>query len=179
MIGYVLFVALVLGGAYGVYFFWRRRVDAEIEEGARVEYDLISRGDPALLQGLDLPRFTEIYARVNTPRFPAYQLFMLTIFLLGTPIILTLLYAFSVIGVTTGIIPQSKSLATELQLGADGAALVNRVSQDALAYILQGWSGFYYFFGLAAFWLTLAYFTLRRYHLRAPGSLREEILRAR
>ena len=129
-----------------------------------------------LLRGMDEDAFRAVYARVETPRFPAYALVATTAFVLGTPLVMGVLSAFSFL-----FTPQDVGRAAlQLQMGEGGtASMANRVSTEELQYILQGWSGFYYFFGLLAFWILTLIVVLRRYHARTPGLLREEVLRSR
>ncbi|MEM9286560.1 MAG: hypothetical protein AAGA39_11805, partial [Pseudomonadota bacterium] len=79
----------------------------------------------------------------------------------------------------TGVIPQPAAAAQQIKLTADGIKLVREADLDALQYILQGWGGFFFFFSLLLFWVGVFVWVMRRFHSQRPGSLRDEILRAR
>lgn len=166
---------LILALAWGLHWLWRRGVDREINEGAAAEYARFQRQDPALVEGMDEAAFRRVYARVETPRFPAYALTAVTAFVLGTPLLLGVLGGLSFLFEP----PDMGRAAMQLQMSDGTARLAGQVSTEELQYILQGWSGFYYFFGLLAFWIVILVVTMRRYHARTPGFLREEVLRSR
>lgn len=129
-----------------------------------------------LLAGMPPDAFRRIYGRVETPRFPAYALAAVTAFVLGTPLVLGVLGGLSFLFEPEDV----GRAAVQLQMGDGGAAnLASQVSTEELQYILQGWSGFYYFFGLLAFWIIILVVVMRRYHARTPDLLREEVLRSR
>ena len=178
MISYLLVVTGFLALAWGAYALWRRRVDAELAEGASAEWDRLSRQEAALLSGLDPPRFARVYAVTERPRFPAYALGATSVFLLGLPFVLVLANVLA--GRLTRRGPDYGEAATQLQLGEGGTArLANRVSTEQLQYILEAWAGFGVVLVLFVFWIVVVTLTMHRYHRRAPGSLREEVLRAR
>lgn len=179
MIQFLLFAALVFGISSGLFWLWKRPVERDIAEGAQTAFQNLSEKDPDLMEGLNETNFAVIYRRTHYPRFPAYALIAFGIFLAGTPIALAILSAIAHLASTVGIIPQPGDAATELYLGSGETSVVRKFNPETLSYILQGWAGFYYFFGLLGFWLGTVYFVMKRYHLRAPGTLREEILRAR
>lgn len=176
---YLLFCIVVLGLGYGALRYWSRRIEREIAEGAATEYKTLQDVDPDLIKGLDADGFAAIYRKTTYPRFPAYALSAIGIFMIGTPLALGIMSAIAYLSVEWGFVPTAKTAATELYLGADETSVVRKVSVDTVAYIAQGWGGFYYFFGLLAFWIGTLFFVMRRYHQRTPGTLREEILRAR
>ena len=175
MLDVFLAALALLAIAWSLYWLWRRAVDRDLAEGAAAEYERFSRQEPALVEGMDQAAFARVYARVETPRFPAYALAATTAFVLGTPLMLGVLGGLSYLVEP----PDMGRAATSLQLNDGTASLANRVSTEELQYILQGWSGFYYFFGLLAFWIVILIVTMRRYHARTPGFLREEVLRSR
>lgn len=179
LLNYYLVVLVILGLWYGAYRFWRRRIDDDVKEGARVEYDLLKRKDPELLEGLSEDRFTDIFGMVETPRAPFFTWLAVAIFLLGAPLVLALNTMVIRFLEVTGVIPQPAEQAQQLKLTADGIKLVREADLDALQYILQGWGGFFSFFSLLFFWVVVFYAVMRRYHSRRPGSLREEVLRSR
>ena len=167
---------LLLACAWALYALWRRGVERDLDEGAAYEFERLGRQDPALVDGMAERAFRDVYARVERPRFPTYALAAVTAFVLGTPLVLGLLGGMS--GLFSA--PDYGQAAIQLQMGEGGAArMAGEVSTEELQYILQGWSGFYYFFGLLVFWILILIVTMRRYHARTPGFLREEVLRSR
>ncbi|WOI53241.1 hypothetical protein [Parvularcula sp. LCG005] len=179
MIGYILFCILFLGACAGIYWYWFRKVSEDLAVGAQAELAHLRKADPALVSDLDDDAFARIYTRVNQPRFPLYALVTVAIFLVGTPIVLILMSAFSYYSLLWGWTPQPNEVALDLYLTADSTSLVRKASPEQLAYMVQDYAGFYYFFGLLIFWIAIAYLTMSQYHRRAPGSLREEVLRSR
>lgn len=179
MLGYYLVVLLCVGLAGTALWFWRRRVMADIAVGAPSAFDLLHRQNPALLKGLDRDRFAAIYLRTEMPRLPVTMFGIVTVFLLATPLYLALLSGLAHIATVVGIIPSPLEFADQLTLGRDGIGLAPRFSPEAIAYIAQDWAGFYYFFGLLGFWILTGYVGLSVHHRRTPGTLREEIIRAR
>ncbi|MEO1042178.1 MAG: hypothetical protein AAFX52_07800 [Pseudomonadota bacterium] len=179
LVFYYLTVLVILGGWFALYRLWRKRVDDDAAAGASFEFERLGRQDPDLIEGLDLPGFTAIYARVVTPRAPAHILMAAGIFLLFVPIILGTTTLTIRLMEVTGVIPQPAAAAQQLKLTADGIKLVREADLDALQYILQGWGGFFFFFSLLLFWALVFFWVMRRFHSKRPGSLRDEILRAR
>lgn len=179
MLFYLLFCAVVIGGGYALHRYWAKGITTDLDIGAKEEFARIERTDAALLEGLDQPRFTKIYTATHFPRFPSYVLLTVSVFLIGTPVVLGLLAGISYYAGRWGIIPQAGDVATDLYLGAGDASLIRKTNPETLTYIVQGYSGFYYFFGLLFFWIAVVYVVMKRYHGKAPGSLREEILRRR
>ncbi|NRA29667.1 MAG: hypothetical protein HRU11_05330 [Parvularculaceae bacterium] len=176
---YYLVAALILGLWFGAYRYWRSRIDPDISAGANFDWDLYQRKDPDLLKGLDEASFTSIYRRVETPRGPIHVFYAVAAFLIGAPLVLALNTLIIRFMERTGIIPQPAEQARQLRLTADGIQIVERANLDTLQYILQGWGGFFTFFSLLIFWVIVFYVSMRRLHQNRPGSLREEILRAR
>ena len=172
---FITAVLALLAAAWGLHWLWRRKVAAEVAEGAAAEYARFQRQEPGLVEGMDQARFARVYARVETPRFPTYALAATTAFVLGTPVLLGVLGGLSALFEP----PDVGRAAVRLQMNDGTARLANQVSTEELQYILQGWSGFYYFFGLLAFWILILAVTMRRYHARTPDFLREEVLRSR
>ncbi|MEM9232607.1 MAG: hypothetical protein AAGA69_00030 [Pseudomonadota bacterium] len=179
MLFYLLFCAIVIGGGYGLHHYWAGRIKADLQYGAKEDFARIQRTDAPLLEGLDEGQFEQIYTETHFPRFPAYVLATVGIFLLGSPIILGLLAGLAYYAAEWGWIPQPGDVATDLYLGAGDASIIRRTDTETLSYIVEGFSGFYYFFGLLFFWMAVVWFVMRRYHKRAPGDLREEVLRRR
>lgn len=180
MLAYFLAVAAVLAVLWGVYWLWRRKVGAEVAEGAASEYARLSRQPDGYLRDVDEAAFARVYARVQTPRFPGYLLGALTTFLVGTPVFLGLISIGIYLAERGELIAQPGEAASEIYFSDAGVATVaRRVSPEALSYILQGWSGFFYYLGLLFFWVLIAWFFMSRYHRRTPGLLREEVSRSR
>ncbi|GGY47195.1 hypothetical protein [Parvularcula lutaonensis] len=179
LLTYYLVVLLILAVWYGGLRLWQRKIDEEITEGARFEYEHLRQADPDLLKGLDEDAFRKIFARVETPRAPAYTFAAVAVFLVTAPLMLAVTAITIGIMERTGVIPQPAEQAQRLKLSADGIQLVRTADLEALQLILQGWGGFFSFFSLLLFWVVVFYAVMRRYHARRPGSLREEVLRSR
>ena len=215
MLSYLALVVPALALAWGLFFLWRRRVDAELREGASAEYarlvamdqkaaratetaarlDGLAEDDPdvvafratpaatmvgqaPLMAGVEEARFAPIFVRTETPRFPAYALTALTVFALGTPLVVALLNVGAFAIERAGGANYGET-AARLQLDGEGLAVARSMDLTQLQYVIEGFAGFYYFFGLAVFWVLTVALVMRRYHRRTPGSLREEVLRAR
>ncbi|MBB4657980.1 hypothetical protein [Parvularcula dongshanensis] len=180
MIVFVTACAVLLGLLWALHWLWRRRIEAELTEGAAGEYERHRARDPELMEGMTLERFRAIYARVERPRYPTYLLGAITAFALGTPVLLALMSGAAYYAQRAGLIAQPGEAANRIYFSDSGtASIARRVSPEALSYILQGWAGFYYFFGLLFFWILIVAVAMRRYHARTPGFLREEVLRSR
>lgn len=179
MLYYLLFCAVVIGGGYGALHYWQRRIRADLSIGAKEEFARIGRTDEALIEGLGEADFEIIYTETNMPRFPDYLLATVGTFLLGSPIILGLLAGLAYYVQQWGWVPQPNDMAAELYLGSGDASLLRKTTPETLSYIIEDMAGFYYFFGLLFFWIAVVYVLMRRYHKKAPGDLREEILRRR
>ncbi|ADM09005.1 hypothetical protein PB2503_04652 [Parvularcula bermudensis HTCC2503] len=179
MIGVFATAVLLLGLAFAAYRWWRRRVHRELEIGAASTYQRYLSSEPDFLSGITEARFADIYCHALEPRLPGYILAITVLFVLGSPLVLGTLAGLAALAAATGMVPQPGDVAMDLHLNAQGASLVRRFSPDTLAYIVQGWSGFYYFFGLLAYWIALSALLMRRYHRRSSGSLRAAVRRAR
>lgn len=179
LLGYYLTVIVILAIWYGGLRLWQRRIDDEVSEGAKVEYAFLERSDPELLKGLDQDGFRAIFARVEAPKGPFYIFTAVAIFFVAAPLMLAFTTALITFMEVSGIIPQPAEQAQQLKLSADGIQLVRTADLEALQLILQGWGGFFSFFSLLFLWVAVFYAVMRRYHTSRPGSLREEVLRAR
>ncbi|MCQ8186298.1 hypothetical protein [Parvularcula maris] len=179
LITYYLIAGAVIAGWYGLYFLWKRRTEADVAEGAAVEYARYQRAEPHLVEGMDEGRFRSLYARTEVPAQPLYTWAAMAIFLLGAPFILALTSTVITWMEVTGVIPQPAEAAQQLQVSAEGFRPVARADLEALQLILQGWGGFFSFFALLIFWVLVFFAVMRRYHRTRPGSLREEVLRSR
>lgn len=176
----ILVPLVFLGLFYGVYRYWKAGVEGEIVEGAAYEYERLSRQDPDLIKGLDEKSFVGFYRTVEMPRLPGYVLAIFVTFIIGTPLMLVALSAGDWAMNHFDMIPQPNDVVTRFLLEEDGTArLVKDVSPEALQYYVRDLGGFYYFFGMLGFWVAIVWLFMYRYHSRAPGLLREEILRGR
>ena len=215
MIPYLLIVSLLLAAAWGAHYAWRRRIEAELAEGAAAEYerlvlmdqkaDRATRtaahledrpeddaelvafrasplatmvGQKPLMTDVTPEGFAPLFARTERPRFPTYALAAVTVFALGTPVVLGLLNVGAMLIERSADVDYGR-VATRLQTGEGGFSVARSMDLTQLQYVIQGFAGFYYFFGLALFWITTVALVMRRYYRRMPGSLREEVLRAR
>lgn len=179
LLTYYLFVLLILAAWYGIYRYWSRKVAADVSDGASFEFKRLQKVDPALLEGVDEERFRAIYERVEMPRQPFFTWMAAAVFLLGAPLVLAVTTMTLSWMEVVGIIPQPAEQAQQLKLSAEGIRLVRTADLEALQLILQGWGGFFSFFALLIFWVAVFYAVMRRYHAQRPGSLRDEVLRAR
>lgn len=179
MLSYLLFSALVIGAGYGLHHYWQRRLHAELTDGAEVEFTRLSNANQTLMDGVEKPHFAQIYRAALMPRFPAYALAAVAIFLLGSPIALGLLAGLAHYAVEWGWVPQAQTVATDIYLGSGNASVIRKADPDVLYYLVQNFAGFYYYFGLLFFWIAVVYFLMKRYHRNAPGSLEDEVRRAK
>lgn len=179
MIFYYLVCLAVAGLVFLLLRRWEAGVEADLKEGARAEYDLLRRKRPTLLEGVDPATFEAIHVRVQRPRYPRYLFAVVAVFFLASPVMLGLLSGAAWLAQETGLVPQPGDVATEIYFDSGNASIIRKANPETLAYIVQGWAGFYYFFGMLAFWMLTVWVVMRRYHLRSPGSLEEELIRAR
>ena len=161
------------------FYFWRKRVLVEIEEGAAYEWDVLKKQEPELLDGLDQQKFRAIYERVHMPRFPGYALAIFGTFCASLPISFLILVMGHYAMDALGLIPEAQEVAGQLLVKDGQLRFFKETPSEAGLYYVEDLGGFYYFFGLVAIWLVIVFFFMRRYHMRRPGYLRDEILRAR
>lgn len=179
LVTYYLVVILALAVWYGVLRLWQRRIASDLKEGAAFEFSRLLRAEPELVGQLDKPAFEAIFTRVEAPRGPFYTFAAVGMFLVLAPLALAVTALTINILELSGVIPQPFEQAQNLKLSADGIQLVRTADLEALQLILQGWGGFFSFFGLLILWVAIFYSVMRRFHTTRPGSLRDEILRAR
>ena len=179
LLTYYLIVFVILGGWYGLFRYWSNKVEADIAEGASFEFERLKKTDPALLEGFDEARFRKVFSSVEVSQQPFYTWLAGAIFLVGAPFVLAITTITIRWMEVVGIIPQPAEQAQQLKLSADGIRLVRTADLEALQLILQGWGGFFSFFALLLFCVAVFYAVMRHYHAKRPGSLRDEILRAR
>lgn len=179
MIGFFIIVAVLFALAGGAFWYWRRKIDAEIAEGAAIEWAQFQKNEPEFIEGISETRFREIYALVHTPRFPAYALAMGATFFASLPVTFTVLTLLLIGAEATGIIPQPIDVADRLLIEDGKLIFFRETPAEAALYYIRDLGGFYYFFGVMASWLLIVAFFMRRFHSRRPGYLRDEIIRAR
>ena len=174
---------LLLGAAIlvlvGVYFFWVRRVDSEIAEGAEVEWARMRQYEPEFLEPLTEEEFRAAYRRAKFPRFPKYALATLAAFAIALPVVLGVLGGAILVGERMGLIAEPVELAKYVPLTDAETAEAREHNQEVALYLAKNFGGFYYFFGLLASWLLIVALVMRQFHKRRPGFLREEIILAR
>ena len=178
----VWFFAILVGlvaAAWALYWRWRRRVDAEIAEGADIEWRRFREYEPEFVEGLTEESFRKVYARVHLPRFPAYVLATVAAFVVSLPVSFILLAGSVWAGEKFGLWPAPIEIVQSVPLGETAQTQSWQCSAQCQLYIAEAFSGFYYFFGILMIWLAIVAFFMRRYHSRRPGYLREEIIRAR
>ena len=179
MVMFFVTVVVLLLALAALYWRWRRGIDAEIAEGAAIEWAHFQKHEPDFVAHLDETSFTAIYRRVNEPRFPGYALAAIVTFFLSLPIIFAVLTAIMIGADAAGMTPAPVDTAERLFI-ADGRLIFFRETPpEAALYYLRDLAGFYYFFGVLFSWLGIVAFYMRRYHARRPGYLRDEIIRAK
>ncbi|MEO1014652.1 MAG: hypothetical protein AAFX08_05630 [Pseudomonadota bacterium] len=179
MISLLVSLAAATAVAAGLYALWARRVRAEIAEGAGHAFERISREEPHLVAGVGRARFGEIYGRVMFPRFPKYFLISVAAFVAVLPVVLALLTG-ALYGLErAGLIAEPAELARFVPMGEARTAAGQEQREEMALYLARDYAGFYYFFGVIAGWIAVLAVTMREYHRRRPGDLREELIRAR
>ncbi|MFQ5562029.1 MAG: hypothetical protein ACE5FO_00520 [Parvularculaceae bacterium] len=172
-------VAFVLVVMTGLYWRWKKRIEAEIAEDAGLEWERLKKAEPELVEGLDEAGFHAIYARVHFPRFPGYALACTATFLLSLPVTLALLAGSYVLGEKLGLIAEPAELAKYVPISGRGVGPNAEFREEMALELATDFAGFYYFFGVLIVWLVIVALFMRRYHSRRPGYLRDEIIRAR
>ncbi|WP_411816947.1 hypothetical protein [Hyphococcus sp. DH-69] len=179
MLGTFLILLGLLALGVGLYWYWRRKVAAEIAEGAAYEWAFYQKNEPEFVADLTEDQFNEIYRRVNEPRFPGYALAAVATFLVSLPLTLGLLGFSQWVGQKLGILPQPVEIVRYVNLGEVKVAQSWQCGPECQLYVAEAFSGFYFFFGIVIVWLVIVWFFMRRFHNRRPGYLRDEILRAK
>lgn len=179
MLLFFVIVIALLALAGGLFWRWRLRIQAEIVEGAAIEWAHFQKHEPEFVDHLSEAAFGAIYARVNAPRFPGYALAAFVTFFLSLPIIFMALTGILFGAEAAGLVPAPHEAAERLFV-QDGRLLFFRETPpEAALYYVRDLAGFYYFFGVLLSWLAIVAFYMRRYHARRPGYLRDEIIRAK
>ncbi len=171
---------MVLAGAVALatlwFIWWVRRTEADIDESAAYEWNRLKTADPDLIDGLDEEKFHAIFRRVHFPRFPKYALAIAAAFVAALPITFGLLAAAAWGLDSIGVSADARQIARSIPVEGSIAG-VSRDDQETIAlYYVQDVVKFYYYFGLIFVWLAIVFFAMRRFHLRRPGYLRDEIL---
>lgn len=179
MLWFFAIVAVLLAAACALYWRWRRRVEADIAEGAAVEWARFQQNEPEFVKGLTEEKFREVYARVHRPRFPGYALATVATFFAALPATFMALTLALWGAEKTGLVPEPIDVANRLLLKNGELVFFREAPPEAALYYIRDLAGFYYFFGVLVVWLLIVWFYMRRYHRRRPGYLRDEIIRAR
>ena len=177
MIGFFAAAIGLLGVCAFAYWRWSRRVDAEIVEGAEIEWTHLQASEPELVRDLDRDSFGRVYRRVHFPRFPGYALAAAIGFVVSLPVTFALLTAGALLMERFGLAPNSLDLAKRFLVEDGHVRFIKAARPEAAAYWIEDVSGFYYFFGVVFAWFLVIAIVMRRYHARRPGYLRDEILR--
>lgn len=166
--------AVILAGLY--FLWWSKKTGADIAEDAGLEWERLKSVDPDLIDGLDEARFRAVFRRVHFPRFPKYAMAIAAAFVAALPVTLGFLAAVAWGLDSIGMSADAQAIAKSIPVEGSIAG-VSRDEQETIAlYYVQDVVKFYYYFGLIFVWLGIVYIAMRRYHLRRPGYLREEIL---
>ncbi len=177
-----LFIAIILFGLAllsGLYWFWSKRIDAEIAEGAEIEWAALEKNEPELLNGYDRAAFGDIYRLVHFPRFPGYALAALVTFVVSLPLTLAAMSGGVWLAGQAGVLPAPVEIAKYIPIGETRAVDVKGCNAECQIYLAEGFGGFFFFFAILGVWLAIFAYFMRRYHQRRPGFLRDEIIRNR
>lgn len=177
MIAFFAVAFALIGLAGFAYWRWSKRVDAEILEGADIEWSRLQERETDLVAGLDRAGFAAIYRRVHFPRFPGYALAAAAGFVASLPLTFALLAAGALLMDRLGLAPSSVGLADRLLVEDGRMRFLKETPPEAAAYWIEDVSGFYYFFGVVLAWFLVVAVVMRRYHQRRPGYLKDELLR--
>lgn len=179
MLWFFTIVAVLIAAAGALYWRWRRRVDADIAEGAGVEWAHFQKHEPEFVEGLTEEEFYAVYDRVHRPRFPAYALATAATFFAALPVAFVALTLLLWGAEKIGAIPEPVEVADRLLIEDGKLVFFRETPPEAALYYVRDLAGFYYFFGVLGVWLGVVWFYMRRFHKRRPGYLRDEIIRAR
>ena len=174
--GWVAFILVLLGAAY---WWWSRRIEAEVAEGAALEYEALRKSDPDLIDGYDEQSFGAVYRRVHFPRFPGYALAAIVAYIASLPVTLAFISALVWIAARSGLIPQPVEMAKRIPIGEGTGVAQGLCSAECQLYLAQNFGGFLFFFAIIAVWLAIFAFFMHRYHSKRPGYLRDELIRSR
>ena len=172
-------IALILVLIGALYWRWSRRIEAEVREGAALEYEALRKSDPELIDGYDQQSFNAVYRRVHFPRFPGYALAAIVAYIASLPVTLALLSALVWLASKAGLIPQPVEMAKRIPIGEGTGVAPGLCSTECQLYLAQNFGGFLFFFAIIAVWLAIFAFFMHRYHSKRPGYLRDELIRSR
>lgn len=172
-------VALILVLLCALYWWWSRRIEAEVREGAALEYEALRKSEPDLVDGYDEQSFNAVYRRVHFPRFPGYALAAVIAYVASLPLTLAVLSAIVWMGTKAGLIPEPVEMAKYIPIGEGSGVAPGLCSAECQLYLAQNFGGFLFFFAIIAIWLAIFAFFMHRYHSKRPGYLRDELLRSR
>lgn len=174
---------LALGAAIislvSAYHFWSKKIEAEIVEGAALEWTRLEDNAATMIEGHDRASFDNVYRKVHFPRFPKYALAIAAAFVLALPAVFGALSGALWVGERVGVVAEPADLAKYVPLSDGKTPAQSAYNEERALYLAKDFAGFYYYFGLFAAWLTIVAVFMRFYHQRAPGSLREELVRAK
>ncbi|MHA7872330.1 MAG: hypothetical protein ACX939_08275, partial [Hyphococcus sp.] len=85
MLWFFVAAAALLAALGALYWRWNRRVEADIAEGAAIEWDYFQKNEPAFVDGMTAEQFHAVYRSVHKPRFPAYALGAFATFIISLP----------------------------------------------------------------------------------------------
>lgn len=179
MLLFFVIVVVLLAIAGGLFWRWRQRIQAEITEGAAIEWAHLQKHEPEFVAHLDEAAFNAIYDRVNAPRFPGYALAAFATFFLSLPLIFMALAGILIGAEIAGLVPAPHETAERLFIQDGRLIFFRETPPEAALYYIRDLAGFYYFFGVLLSWLAIVAFYMRRYHARRPGYLRDEIIRTK
>lgn len=177
MIVFFLVVCLVLPVMAVVYRYWRKGVDAGNRAGAAIEWAYYSRHEQDFIQGIDREKFNAIYARVHTPRFPGYALACFAVFVIMLPVMFILQLSVLWFADMAGFMPEAGGAVHRLMMENGEVRFFSGVPPVAVLYYTADLAGFYYFFSILAMWVMTVAVFMYRFHTRAPGYMRDEIIR--
>ncbi len=179
MVTFFVFLVTLLAAAAALYWRWRRGIEAEIAEGAAIEWAHFQKQEPEFVAHLDEAAFKAIYRRVNEPRFPGYAMAIAATFTLSLPVTFAAIAGSMWTAGKLGLTPPPAEIVRYVQLGE--TRKIGSWQCDAVCqlYVAEAFSGFYAYFAILIIWLAIVAFYMRRYHARRPGYLRDEIIRAR
>jgi hypothetical protein len=170
---YAIAAALVIFAL--LYWLWARRMTRELAETAALEWRRLAESEPELVAGLDERRFRRAFHRAHFPRFPKYALACVAGFMLALPITFAALAGLAWAIDSIGYAAQADEIARSVPVAGAARAVARDDGETIALYYVQDVLRFYYFFGLLFAWLAVVFVAMRRYHLRRPGPLREEI----
>ena len=177
--GFLVIIAVVLALCWGGYFYWRRKIDAEIAEGAEIEWAHFQKHEPEFVKGYSKEKFFAVFDRVNRPRFPTYALAAFSTFLATLPISFGALVVVLWIAEKLGMTPAPVETAERFFLQDGEMIFFKDTPPEAALYYARDLGGFYYFFGVLFVWLVIVAIFMHRFHKTRPGYLRDEIIRSR